>query len=522
MKTRNGSLVGGVARLLLSSLVLFTCATVFTETAQAQRPAPTPISIDRIWDGKEERVELEGGKFKLIYRNKAGQIVQEEEFVLGVRVSAKYIYDLYPSGQEAKVELRFFRDSTVRVESIKYDRFGNPQERIWVADILSRTGSGRWQREKWNQRTQKWEPAPERQRWNPATGSSEEAPENERFNAYEGRWEKIPPAPTTTPSDASDNRTTPRPDSALTTVDSMDGITRSTSASPGYQVANTVAGGLSVATFTTPQGTIYVNLPSDMAAGDTLSGTVVAEAQGQDDKKRTKNQGELAGYVVEIEKQQTSSTNRILRLSIPAAISTTYLVLRDKKGKEVARCELPLDQPPRTSPSTAQEFGLPTMGQQGRSIEVTGDFDGDFKTTNLMVGGEGMEILAESPRKLVVRNSSLKVGPSQLVVREQGRTATGEFRSLGISLSAPKLDLLRGEQTTLTVTVLGLEGIRAPVPLVLENKSPGIISMGSANIERISISPSQVQAGTYTTERALTGIQRGAFTIVGTVATDGN
>lgn len=74
----------------------------------------------------------------------------------------------------------------------------------------------------------------------------------------------------------------------------------------------------------------------------------------------------------------------------------------------------------------------------------------------------------------------------------------------------------------LTVTVLGLEGIKAPVPLVLENKSPGIITMGSANIERISISPSQVQGGTYTTQRPLSGIQRGAFIIVGTVATDGN
>jgi len=293
----------------------------------------------------------------------------------------------------------------------------------------------------------------------------------------------------------------------------------SSSASPGFAVASDVTGGLNTTTFDTPRGKIYVNLPDNISAGDTISGTVVAEAEGQDDKTRTQNQGELSGYVVQIEKQQSSSTDRILKLFIPAAISITYLVLRDKKGKEVARCELPVASQQLTQ-LPAQEFGLPTMGQQGRPVEVTGTFDGDFKTTTLTVGGERMEILAESPRQLVVRNGNILIGPTQLVVSEQGRTATGEFRSIGIRLSAPKLDLLRGEQTTLTVTVLGLEGIKAPVPLVLENKSPGIISMGSANFERISISPSQVQGGTYTTQRPLTGIQRGAFTITGTVTSD--
>ncbi|MCM3870554.1 MAG: hypothetical protein ND895_07675 [Pyrinomonadaceae bacterium] len=290
----------------------------------------------------------------------------------------------------------------------------------------------------------------------------------------------------------------------------------STSAAKGFTVAGEVAGGLNTTTFETPRGKIYVNLPDDLSAGDTLSGTVVAQAEGKDEKTRTQNQGELAGYVVEIEKQQTSSTNRILSLSIPTSISTTYLLLKDKKGREVARCELPVAQQPQKSPP-GQEFGLPTMGQQGRPVEVTGIFDGDFKTTNLTVGGEEMEILAESPRKLVARNNSNKAGPSQLVVREQSRMATGSFRSVGLKLSALKLDLLRGEQTTLIVTVLGLEGIKAPVPLVLENKSPSVITMGNGTIERISISPSQVQGGTYTTERPLTGIQRGAFSIIGTV-----
>lgn len=289
------------------------------------------------------------------------------------------------------------------------------------------------------------------------------------------------------------------------------------SSAPGFAVASEVAGGLNTTTFATPRGKIRVNLPDDMAAGDTLSGTVIAEPQGKDDKERAANKGELNGYVVEMEKQQASSTSRILKLAIPAASSATHLILKDKEGKEVARIEVPvaLQVPP------AEEFDLPTMGQQDRLVEVRGRFDGDFRTTNLKVGGEGLEVLAESPRKVVVRNTSNKIGPTELAVEEQGRTARGEFRSLGLSLSAPKLDLLKGEQTTLTVKVLGLEGLKEPVPLVLENKSAGVISMGNGNLEQITVSPSQVQGGTYTTERSLTGIQRGAFTITATVVSSG-
>ena len=281
----------------------------------------------------------------------------------------------------------------------------------------------------------------------------------------------------------------------------------------GFGVTSEVGGGLNTTIFATPRGKIRVNLPDDMAAGDTLSGTVIAEPQGKDDKERAANQGELSGYVVEIEKQQASSTSRSLKLAIPVASSSTYLVLKDKQRKEVARIEVPVfgQSPP------VEEFDLPTMGQQGRTVQVGGRFDGDFSTTNLKVGGEDLEVLAESPRRIVARNTSNKIGPTELVVGEQGRAARCEFRSLGLKLSAPKLDLLRGEQTTLTVAVLGLEGIKESVPLVLENQSAAIISMGGGNLERITVGPSQVEGGTYTIERPLTGIQRGAFTITATV-----
>ena len=41
----------------------------------------------------------------------------------------------------------------------------------------------------------------------------------------------------------------------------------------GYRVDSRSADGLYITTFTTPQGVIKVNLPDDMAAGDTISGS---------------------------------------------------------------------------------------------------------------------------------------------------------------------------------------------------------------------------------------------------------
>ena len=65
---------------------------------------------------------------------------------------------------------------------------------------------------------------------------------------------------------------------------------------PGFAVGNEVANGLSTTSFSTPRGKVQVNLPEDIAAGDTISGTVIAEPEGKDRKEQTRNQGELNGH----------------------------------------------------------------------------------------------------------------------------------------------------------------------------------------------------------------------------------
>jgi hypothetical protein len=83
--------------------------------------------------------------------------------------------------------------------------------------------------------------------------------------------------------------------------------------------------GLLVSTFDSAYGQVRVNLPGDMRAGDTISGTVVAEPRGNTEEERSENLAELRGYVVEIrgeEQLRSPSVQDPAKLKAPQA--TTY------------------------------------------------------------------------------------------------------------------------------------------------------------------------------------------------------
>src|SRR5262245_35952019 len=85
----------------------------------------------------------------------------------------------------------------------------------------------------------------------------------------------------------------------------------------GYRVEAKSTNGLYITTFTTPRGVIYVNLPDDMAAGDTISGTVTAEPAGKNDAERAQNLAELKRYVLVVEGQRTPVGDEKFSWNIP-------------------------------------------------------------------------------------------------------------------------------------------------------------------------------------------------------------
>ena len=132
-----------------------------------------------------------------------------------------------------------------------------------------------------------------------------------------------------------------------------------------------------------------------------------------------------------------------------------------------------------------------------------------------------MSPIAASPRKLIVRNTSEEVGPTTIDCSQHGVVTECPFRNIGIKLSAPKLNLLRGETTTLHVVVTGLAGITRPVPLELVNNSPNVINMSGGNVQQVVINPNQVQSdGTSAFDRTLTGNTTGPFGLIATAKWD--
>ena len=294
----------------------------------------------------------------------------------------------------------------------------------------------------------------------------------------------------------------------------------------GLPVRTDTAFGLITTRFDTLEGTVSVNLPDDVAAGDTISGTVIAEPKGETKDEQAKNEDTLNGYVVEVAKQQTPPQQKQgSKWVIPPVTQFIPVVLKNRQGKEVARTNVPLNQEnvgqghvvnPNSNGEISQQsdYSTPPYGQAGRPVSVNGPFDGDFGNTYVKVGSNTAGLLAESPRKAVFRSPANLTGPTTIEVNEQGRTvAKCTYQSIGIKLSADKLHLIRGEQTMLTLTINGLNGVTGPVSAQLTNGSPWVVRMEGGESQAITAHSGGVNGEVFTAKRMLTGVKAGAFNI---------
>ena len=336
-----------------------------------------------------------------------------------------------------------------------------------------------------------------------------------------------------------------------------------------------IGDGLNTTVFDTPNGKISVNLPEDMATGDTLSGTVIAEPVGQTAKEKEENEDELNGYVVEIKKAQEPAPPKeplpkdcppphfptgftcppvlppiaqmppeecppedkkpcpgdkkkppekcppskpkppvaskppcskpAAPISCPVSGGTptapsTFVcglgkdpidLVLTHNGKPVSSKPVPHPQKP-IAPSYPQGgCSMPTAGQTGKPINIGGGCDGYIGNTGVKCGGVKCPPLAEGPRGTVEKSPGNVVGPTELTFTEGGRTATAKYCNLKVKLSAPKTVLKKGESTTVTVLVYGVDGLSGPVELRIENRSPNVIDMEGGNSQVITINPSK-------------------------------
>lgn len=302
--------------------------------------------------------------------------------------------------------------------------------------------------------------------------------------------------------------------------------------------------GLRTAIFEESSGRISVYLPDDLCAGDAISGAVIAEPEGDNEQKRKKNMARLDGRVVEVEKQRVSVKEQGALWSIPADIASGFVtvILRDNKGKELGRSQVPCFSPEyepelqhpeekafmpsglpekaflpeKIVPAKHDDYLLPRTGQTGKAGIIRGRFDAKFSTTSLTLENKELKLLAESPRQLVFECPHDIVGPAKLELKERDVEVSGSFTNVGITLSAPKTLLKKAENTVLDIKAEGLKHIDREIPLKLKKTGP--ISMEGGDEQVILIKPEDVsQDGTFQTKRTITGNQAGSFGVEATI-----
>jgi hypothetical protein len=264
--------------------------------------------------------------------------------------------------------------------------------------------------------------------------------------------------------------------------------------------------------FATQFGSIAVFLPSDMRAGDTISGTVFVEPEGDTDAERQANAGRLSGYAIDVGGAQTRVGEHIVRFTVGAGV-TDILVGVTGDGSSQAGI-VPVNGAP---PAGAATFSADPLTQAGHPTPVQGPFDGDASNTTATMGDQNCPILAESPRQVVVMAPGQPTGNVPLNVTEQGQPALQtNISNIAVSLETPRTTLRRGERTQVTMRVAGLQGL--PAPVVVDLWASESVRLQGGNQQAITIQPQPYDApGDHVQNFGLQVLETGPFDVTATV-----
>ncbi|MBP9664102.1 MAG: hypothetical protein KBD94_05730 [Pyrinomonadaceae bacterium] len=302
-----------------------------------------------------------------------------------------------------------------------------------------------------------------------------------------------------------------------------DGCSTDVSGPAGSAGAVSTASGLTNVVFDLPQAKITVYLPDDMAAGDTISGTVIAEPNPGYVQDNSPNAETLTGVVVDLGDGQKvpvcdpcSALRSFVLPHVFEQIGRVINVSLVQPGHASVTTRVPL-QPASGLPTW--DPNIPPFAQTGRPATITGPFDGNSSNTQVTVASQKGVILAESRRKMILRTPGNLTGPVQVTATDNGKTTTGQMRILNLQLTSAKTKLTRGEETKVHMEIKGIKGETRNVPVRVVTS--GTANMQGGNQQDITITPSQIGTdGTFVRDFTLIGTSTGAFSVTATVNTN--
>jgi hypothetical protein len=215
-----------------------------------------------------------------------------------------------------------------------------------------------------------------------------------------------------------------------------------------YELKIETQAGVIAVSFSTESGQARVYLPDDVAPGETFSGTVEATRD----------------FVLEFAGQTAKASADSFQWTVPQVQNGEFvpLILRSVRGQELARASIRVTAQ-TTPPPTG--FHVPRFVQAGSFFPIPGSFDGNLKSTSLVIDGHATRVFAESPRKAIVRAPATVLGSVDYRLTAKGVETQGRIRSLAIELTGPISNQREGAPPAFDLTVKGLAGLEDDVPL---------------------------------------------------------
>ena len=274
--------------------------------------------------------------------------------------------------------------------------------------------------------------------------------------------------------------------------------------------------GLTTALFNTPHGNIKIYLPEDIRPGEMITGRIMAEPFGKNERLLSKSLAELKKYSISFnnEKFLVGNSNNALKCLVPADRTMTGVIeLLNESGVKAGECLIPLT-PKNDQKQVPSQCNIPTHALCGSPLRITGPFDGDMSTTQCSLDNKPLEILAESPRQCIVSFPVEGTGMHTLNTQETGMPiCSKKVSGVEMNLSAGKLNLLKGEHTYIEVKISGLQHLPAPAKLTLNNITHEVVVMQPSNNIIIPLAPDSVKDGMFNRRFDIQSIRAGGFTV---------
>ncbi len=273
--------------------------------------------------------------------------------------------------------------------------------------------------------------------------------------------------------------------------------------------------GLTTAVFTTPSGNIKVYLPDDIRQGDVISGRVLAEPEGRNEKQLARNLAELVKYSIVLngEKFTVENAAKTIRFTVPADKPVQNSLNLLNVTNPVQQLTIPAKPISEQKPVPAQCI-IPGHVVTGSPMTIPGPFDGNAANTQCSIGNQPATVLVESPRTCIVAFPANANGMQQTMVQENGQQPCSKTVSgVDMNVSAGKLNLTKGENTYIDVSITGLQNLQAPALLLLNNLTTDVVAMQPSNNITVPLVPDSVSSGNFNRRFNVQSIRTGGFAV---------